>query len=377
MTLQLASAIRETGFRGYPGHDRPWPWSLTRPANADSLDANRGGSGTRVRSYRAVVVRDCRGDCALRGSGPGHSDHCCAELPRGDPAHRHRVGHAEATATAAAAALAFNLFFLPPVGPLTIADPQNWVSFVAFLVTAVVASQLSGRARQRDRRGDRAAARSGAALRAQPGAAARRRDDCRSQRRSPATSPKPSSCQAVALYDRRTERSSGGRTGAARRSRQAARRRAPGGDAARASGLVVTAIRLGGAPIGSLAHHRRAAQRHGPAVGRQSRGHRPGAGARPGSRGPRRGGAAEQRASRDGARRAGARVQDAADVDARRPSSGLPRQRRLPTRNDRELIDDHRRGVDRLQALVERRDSDAADRRRRFRASTAIATVAG
>src|SRR4029077_10917687 len=33
---------------------------------------------------------------------------------------------------------------------LTIADPQNWVAFVAFLVTAIVASQLSGRARQRE-----------------------------------------------------------------------------------------------------------------------------------------------------------------------------------------------------------------------------------
>ena len=46
--------------------------------------------------------------------------------------------------------LCFNFFFLPPVGTLTIADPQNWVALVAFLVTAIVASQLSGRARQRE-----------------------------------------------------------------------------------------------------------------------------------------------------------------------------------------------------------------------------------
>src|SRR5262245_64460538 len=46
--------------------------------------------------------------------------------------------------------LCFNFFFLPPVGTLTIADPQNWVALVAFLVTAIVASQLSGRARRRN-----------------------------------------------------------------------------------------------------------------------------------------------------------------------------------------------------------------------------------
>ncbi len=46
--------------------------------------------------------------------------------------------------------LCFNFFFLPPVGTFTIADPQNWVALVAFLVTAIVASQLSGRARQRE-----------------------------------------------------------------------------------------------------------------------------------------------------------------------------------------------------------------------------------
>src|SRR5215469_5197155 len=33
--------------------------------------------------------------------------------------------------------LSFNFFFLPPVGTLTIADPQNWVALVAFLVTAI------------------------------------------------------------------------------------------------------------------------------------------------------------------------------------------------------------------------------------------------
>ena len=46
------------------------------------------------------------------------------------------------------AMLAFNYFFLPPIGTLTIADPQNWVALFAFLVVSVVASHLSMRARQ-------------------------------------------------------------------------------------------------------------------------------------------------------------------------------------------------------------------------------------
>ncbi len=46
------------------------------------------------------------------------------------------------------AALAFNYDFLPPIGKLTIADPQNWVALFAFLVTAIIASQLAERARR-------------------------------------------------------------------------------------------------------------------------------------------------------------------------------------------------------------------------------------
>jgi two-component system sensor histidine kinase KdpD len=44
--------------------------------------------------------------------------------------------------------LAFNYFFLPPIGTFTIADPQNWIALFAFLVTAVTASELSERARR-------------------------------------------------------------------------------------------------------------------------------------------------------------------------------------------------------------------------------------
>jgi two-component system, OmpR family, sensor histidine kinase KdpD len=46
------------------------------------------------------------------------------------------------------AMLAFNFYFLPPIGTFTIADPRNWVALFAFLVTAVVASQLSARQRR-------------------------------------------------------------------------------------------------------------------------------------------------------------------------------------------------------------------------------------
>src|SRR4029077_15359861 len=47
-----------------------------------------------------------------------------------------------------AAMLAFNYYFLPPIGTLTIADPQNWVALFAFLVVSVLASQMSNRARK-------------------------------------------------------------------------------------------------------------------------------------------------------------------------------------------------------------------------------------
>lgn len=42
----------------------------------------------------------------------------------------------------------YNYFFLPPLYQFTIADPQNWVALFAFLFTAVVASELSEKARR-------------------------------------------------------------------------------------------------------------------------------------------------------------------------------------------------------------------------------------
>jgi two-component system sensor histidine kinase KdpD len=162
-------------------------------------------------------------------------------------------GLLEATLLAAAASLAYNLFFLPPVGRLTIADPENWASFVAFMLTAVVVSQLSGRARarhidaiarQRDlerlytlSRGLLLAEEGGAA----PTGIARHIADA-------------FELEGLALYDQHTGtivragRSDLADVDARLRdvARQATTWRDPGG-------LVVTAVRLGRAPIGSLA----------------------------------------------------------------------------------------------------------------------------
>lgn len=51
--------------------------------------------------------------------------------------------------------LCFNFFFLPPLYTFTISDPQNWVAFGAFLITAVIAGQLSSYARRRAEESER------------------------------------------------------------------------------------------------------------------------------------------------------------------------------------------------------------------------------
>ena len=59
-----------------------------------------------------------------------------------------RWGLTIATTTAIVATLVFNYYFLPPVHTFTIADPQNWIALLAFLVSAILASRLSERARR-------------------------------------------------------------------------------------------------------------------------------------------------------------------------------------------------------------------------------------
>jgi two-component system sensor histidine kinase KdpD len=57
-------------------------------------------------------------------------------------------GMAVSVLMSVAAILSFNYFFLPPVGTLTVADPQNWVALFAFLVTSITGSRLSSRIRR-------------------------------------------------------------------------------------------------------------------------------------------------------------------------------------------------------------------------------------
>ena len=54
-----------------------------------------------------------------------------------------------AIAISIAAMLALNFFFLPPLGTLAIADPQNWVALFAFLAAAATVSRWSAAARAR------------------------------------------------------------------------------------------------------------------------------------------------------------------------------------------------------------------------------------
>ena len=57
-------------------------------------------------------------------------------------------GMAVSALMSVAAMLAFNYFFLPPVGTLNVTDPQNWVALFAFLLTSITGSQLSSRIRR-------------------------------------------------------------------------------------------------------------------------------------------------------------------------------------------------------------------------------------
>ncbi len=55
----------------------------------------------------------------------------------------------ESVAASFLGVVCLNYFFMAPVRTLTIADPQNWVALCAFLLTSILASQLSASARNR------------------------------------------------------------------------------------------------------------------------------------------------------------------------------------------------------------------------------------
>src|SRR5215813_12156658 len=59
------------------------------------------------------------------------------------------TGIAESVLASVAATFCFNYFFLPPVGTWFISDPENWIALFAFLITSLIASELSRRARRR------------------------------------------------------------------------------------------------------------------------------------------------------------------------------------------------------------------------------------
>ena len=58
-------------------------------------------------------------------------------------------GFVEAALISIVATLTFNFFFLPPLRTFTIGDPQNLVAFFSFLLTSLIASRLSARAKRR------------------------------------------------------------------------------------------------------------------------------------------------------------------------------------------------------------------------------------
>src|SRR5579884_1647868 len=58
-------------------------------------------------------------------------------------------GFVEGVAASLLATVVFNYYFLPPIGTFTIADPKNWVALFSFLASALIASRLSARAEKR------------------------------------------------------------------------------------------------------------------------------------------------------------------------------------------------------------------------------------
>ena len=65
-----------------------------------------------------------------------------------------RWGFPEALLASLLSVLCFNFYFFEPVGTFNVADPQNWVALLAFLATAIVASELSTLARERARQAE-------------------------------------------------------------------------------------------------------------------------------------------------------------------------------------------------------------------------------
>jgi two-component system, OmpR family, sensor histidine kinase KdpD len=65
------------------------------------------------------------------------------------------LGLGVSAAMSVAATLAFDYFFLPPIGSLNIADPHDWIALSSFLITSVIGSHLSARARNQAQEANR------------------------------------------------------------------------------------------------------------------------------------------------------------------------------------------------------------------------------
>ena len=130
----------------------------------------------------------------LRLASVEHAAHRRAPAAAGRRRGRALLGHRSRAAGGRLGRRRFSYYFLPPEG-FGIDAPDDWVAFVTFLVTAIVAGELASRAERRTAEaragaaGDRAAlpgaargvrarerSRSGAAQRAAEGGAARRAD---------------------------------------------------------------------------------------------------------------------------------------------------------------------------------------------------------
>jgi len=163
-------------------------------------------------------------------------------------------GIIEAVLASVVAMLCFNVFFLPPIGRLTVSDPQNWVALFAFLATSLVASHLSDRAkkqaleaRNHQRDTEQLYALSRAILLSQP--------DHSMGRQVALQIARIFDCQAVALYDAPSgEIYQGGSEdlpGIEAKLKQVVIQATAVHESA--SGLLVAPVSLGGRPIGSLA----------------------------------------------------------------------------------------------------------------------------
>jgi two-component system sensor histidine kinase KdpD len=58
-------------------------------------------------------------------------------------------GIRESVVASIVATVCLNYFYLPPVGTWAISDPENWVALASFLISSLIASELSNRARRR------------------------------------------------------------------------------------------------------------------------------------------------------------------------------------------------------------------------------------